>query len=152
MLLYSASVAIATNGTEPSWDSGHGAWLEEYKLPIRTECITSVEHDEGHLRAFTFGRNDRLDVDAAFATRGDVTHTGLLESVGAELDADGQVVVNACLRTSVPGLYAAGCITPANCQMIIAAGQGAIAAQAINRDLFDESLQRHALPRRLSNA
>ena len=38
-------------------------------------------------------------------------------------------------------------MTPANCQMIIAAGQGAIAAQAINRDLFEESLPRHTLPR-----
>jgi hypothetical protein len=30
--------------------------------------------------------------------------------------------------------------------MIIAAGQGAIAAQAINRDLFEEALAEHRLP------
>jgi hypothetical protein len=30
--------------------------------------------------------------------------------------------------------------------MIIAAGQGAIAAQTINRELFEESLRSHALP------
>jgi hypothetical protein len=30
--------------------------------------------------------------------------------------------------------------------MIIAAGQGAIAGQAINRALFEESISRHALP------
>jgi thioredoxin reductase (NADPH) len=53
--------------------------------------------------------------------------------------------VDAELRTSVKGLYAAGCVTPANCQMIIAAGQGAAAAQAINRDLFEESLATHSL-------
>ena len=51
------------------------------------------------------------------------------------------------MRTSVPRLYAAGCVTPANCQMIIAAGQGAAAAQAINRDLFEESLASHSLRR-----
>ena len=50
-------------------------------------------------------------------------------------------MVDHCMRTSVPRLYAAGCVTPANCQMIIAAGQGAAAAQAINRDLFEESLR-----------
>jgi thioredoxin reductase (NADPH) len=148
MLVFSESVLIATNGRKATWDSAHQTWLEEYQVPIRTERNTCVEHDAGHLRTLTFGLNHRLEVDAAFATRGDVTHTALLESLGAELDADGQVVVDACLRSSVPGLYAAGCVTPANCQMIIAAGQGAIAAQAINRDLFDESLQRHALPRR----
>ena len=38
-------------------------------------------------------------------------------------------------------------VTPANCQMIIAAGQGATAAQAINRDLFEESLRIHQLRR-----
>ena len=51
------------------------------------------------------------------------------------------------MRTTVPRLYAAGCVTPANCQMIIAAGQGAAAAQAINRDLFEESLASHSLRR-----
>jgi hypothetical protein len=38
-------------------------------------------------------------------------------------------------------------VTPANCQMIIAAGQGAAAAQAINRDLFEESIANHSLRR-----
>jgi len=51
------------------------------------------------------------------------------------------------VRTTVSGVYAAGSLTPANCQMVIAAGQGATAAQAIDRDLFSESLRRHALPR-----
>ena len=51
------------------------------------------------------------------------------------------------MRTSVPGFTRPGCVTPANCQMIIAAGQGATAAQAINRDLFEESLKNHSLRR-----
>ena len=51
------------------------------------------------------------------------------------------------MRTTVPGLYAAGCVTPANCQMIIAAGQGAAAAQAINYDLFEQNLKNHSLRR-----
>lgn len=82
-----------------------------------------------------------------FTTRGDVYHTALAEELGAAEDEEGQLVVDTDMRTSVPGLYAAGCVTPANCQMIIAAGQGATAAQAIDRDLFDESLRRHRLPR-----
>jgi thioredoxin reductase (NADPH) len=71
----------------------------------------------------------------------------LAESLGAKLDREGQIEVDQCMRTSVPGLYAAGCVTPANCQMIIAAGQGAAAAQAINRDLFEKSLKNHKLRR-----
>jgi thioredoxin reductase (NADPH) len=88
-----------------------------------------------------------MHVEGAFTTRGDIVHSHLAETAGAKLDEEGEIIVDHCQKTTVPGLYAAGCVTPANCQMIIAAGQGAIAGQAINRDLFEDSLQRHALPR-----
>ena len=86
-----------------------------------------------------------MRVDALFTTRGDIFHNKLARTMGAKTNAAGEVQVDDQLRTSVPGLFAAGCVTPANCQMIIAAGQGATAAQAINRDLFEESLATHCL-------
>ena len=67
--------------------------------------------------------------------------------LGAEGDEEAQLIVDGDMRTSVPGLYAAGCVTPANCQMIIAAGQGATAAQAIDHDLFNEYWRSRTLPR-----
>ena len=145
MLLFSDSVMICSNGQTPTWDAEHAGWLGEYRIPMRSERIGKVDHHEGRLKTLTFDQHDQIEVEAVFTTRGDLYHSGLAESAGAELDRHGQVIVDHCLRTSVPGLYAAGCITPANCQMIIAAGQGAVAAQAINRDLFEESLRRHAL-------
>jgi len=71
----------------------------------------------------------------------------LARDLGAAVDEEGQIVVDRCMATNVKGLYAAGCVTPANCQMIIAAGEGAKAAQAINRDLFLESLAQRTLRR-----
>jgi len=147
MLLFSPSVMISTNGQEPTWDLDHAGWLKEYRVPIRQDRICTVEHDEGHLRDLTFEQGDPMKLDAAFTTRGDVYHNDLAEHVGASIDTDGEIIVDAYLRTSVAGFYAAGCVTAANCQMIVAAGQGAIAGQAINRDLFEESLRRHTLPR-----
>jgi thioredoxin reductase (NADPH) len=146
MLLFSPSVMIATNGSEPAWDSDHAGWLEEYRILVRRDRIRLVDHVGGHLRALTFEHGDPVTLDAAFTTRGDVYHNHLAEDVGARIDTEGEIVVDVCLRTSVSGLYAAGCVTPANCQMIVAAGQGAIAAQAINRDLFEDSLKKHTLP------
>jgi len=145
MLRFSPQVTVVLNGKTPRWDAGHQAWLEEYAIPVRTERILDVQHDNGQLRALGFESRDRLPVDFAFTTRGDVYHNDLAKSLGATLDKDGEIAVDEHMRTSVPGLYAAGCVTPANCQMIIAAGQGATAGQAINRDLFEESLHRHAL-------
>lgn len=145
MLSYSTSVMIATNGAPPRWDREHAEWVREYGIPVRQEPIVNVEHKGGMLRTLRFEQGAELAVEAAFTTRGDVYHTHLAEALGAKLDNEGQLLVDEHLRTSVPGLYAAGCVTPANCQMIIAAGQGAAAAQAINRDLFEESLRTHTL-------
>ena len=146
MLFYSPSVIIATNGQEPLWDPDHAGWLAEYRIVIRQDRIRHVNHREGHLESLTFERGEPVKVDAAFTTRGDVYHHALAEAVGASIDTDGAIIVDAHLKTSVSGLYAAGCVTPANYQMTIAAGQGATAGQAINRDLFERSLNTHALP------
>jgi len=78
-------------------------------------------------------------------TRGDIYFSRLAEGLGAKVNRDGDIIVGLDMRTTVKGLYAAGCVTPANCQMIIAAGQGATAAQAINRDLFEEGLAKLSL-------
>jgi thioredoxin reductase (NADPH) len=147
MLLYSACIIVATNGEKPHWDRQHEEWLKEYEIPFYTERIRDCGHDDCQVRGLIFEDGRDVRIDNIFTTRGDIFHTELAENLGAKLDDDGQVEVDQCMRTSVPRLYAAGCVTPANCQMIIAAGQGAAAAQAINRDLFEESLRNHKLRR-----
>jgi thioredoxin reductase (NADPH) len=145
MLLYSSCVIVATNGKPPAWDEAHARWANEYHLPIFEQRILQVEHTCGQVASLAFADHGRFAVEAIFTTRGDVYHNALAQDLAAATDPEGQVVVNEDGLTSIPGLYAAGCVTAANCQMIIAAGQGATAAQAINRNLFEESLRNHSL-------
>ena len=147
MLHYSACVIVATNGKRPHWDKRHAQWLSEYEIPVARQPICGVDHRKRKIRALDLAGGRCVKIDYLFTTRGDVFHNILAKKLGAKLDSDGQIKVDQCMRTSVPRLYAAGCVTPANCQMIIAAGQGAAAAQAINRDLFEESLATHSLRR-----
>ena len=147
MLHYSACVVIATNGKRASWDRRHARWLEEYEIPVARKRIRDVDHRKRKIRALEFASGEQVKIDYIFTTRGDIFYNKLAKKLGAKLDSDGQIKVDQCMRTTVPRLYAAGCVTPANCQMIIAAGQGAAAAQAINRDLFEESLASHSLRR-----
>jgi thioredoxin reductase (NADPH) len=151
MLDYSACVIVATNGKRVGWDKKHARWLEEYEIPVARKPISDVDHRKRKIRALKFASGPSVKIDYLFTTRGDIFHNQLAKRLGAKIDPDGQIRVDQSMRTSVPRLYAAGCVTPANCQMIIAAGQGAAAAQAINRDLFEESLACHSL-RRLREA
>jgi thioredoxin reductase (NADPH) len=147
MLHYSPCVMIAANGEKPHWSEQHARWIEEYEIPVHLDRIRDVDHHERQILGLRLESGREVKIDNIFTTRGDVFHTELAEGLGAELDDEGQIKVDEKMRTSVPRLYAAGCVTPANCQMIIAAGQGATAAQAINRDLFEESLANHSLRR-----
>jgi thioredoxin reductase (NADPH) len=147
MLHYSACVIVATNGNRPQWDKQHARWLAEYEIPVARGPIRDVHHRKRKIRALEFDGEARVKIDYIFTTRGDIFYNRLAKKLGAKLDPDGQIKVDHCMRTSVARFYAAGCVTPANCQMIIAAGQGAAAAQAINRDLFEESLASHSLRR-----
>lgn len=146
MLAYSPSVLIATNGKEASWDAQHAEWLEEYRIGTEQQRILQFEQEGGAISGLILEQGHRIAIDAAFTTRGDVYHTSLAKCIGVELDDEGQILVDACMHTNVEGFYAAGCVTVANCQMMIAAGQGVTAAQSINRDLFEESLRLHTLP------
>lgn len=147
MLHYSACVIVATNAKRASWDKQHARWLDEYEIPVARKRIRDVDHRKRKIRALEFVTGRNVKIDYIFTTRGDIFYNQLAKKLGAKIDSDGQIKVDQCMRTTVPGLYAAGCVTPANCQMIIAAGQGAAAAQAINRDLFEESLASHSLRR-----
>jgi len=147
MLLYSPCVIVATNAEPKRWDKQHAGWLQEYEIPVEEGRVRDVLHRREKIKALVYDGGSEVKIDYIFTTRGDIYHTVLAEKLGAKFDAEGEIVVDLCMRTSVPRLYAAGCVTPANCQMIIAAGQGATAAQAINRDLFEESLANHELRR-----
>jgi thioredoxin reductase (NADPH) len=145
MLHYSPIVGIVLDGREPRWDRKHDGWLREYQIPLYNDRVTSIDREESQIRALRFENGTEVKLNALFAIRGDVYFNTLARMLGARVDDDGQIHVDHCMATTVKGVFAAGCVTPANCQMIIAAGQGATAGQAINRELFIESLERGTL-------
>jgi thioredoxin reductase (NADPH) len=75
------------------------------------------------------------EVDVVYAALGCRPRNGLARELGAALDGRGNIVTDAHLRTSVPGLYAAGDIVSALDQIAVAHGHAAIAATAIQNSL-----------------
>jgi thioredoxin reductase (NADPH) len=73
--------------------------------------------------------------DTIYPALGSDTHTQLAEMAGAELSSDNCMMVDRHMRTSVPGLYAAGDVVIGLDQISHAMGQGGVAATAIRNDL-----------------
>ena len=94
MLLYSSCVIIATNGKPAAWSSQHARWIEEYHIPVYPQPITQVEHDCGQVLSLDFADHGTVAVDSIFTTRGDVYHNVLARGLGADLDAEGQILAD----------------------------------------------------------
>jgi thioredoxin reductase (NADPH) len=147
MLMYSRCIAILTDGRKPRWSRRYEHGIREYGIPVYRQTIRDVRHRNGQIQEVFFRDGKKVALDGLFTTRGDIYFSKLAEELGARVNRTGEIVVGLDMRTTVRGVYAAGCVTPANCQMIIAAGQGATAAQAINRNLFEESRAKGSLKR-----
>ena len=92
-------------------------------VAITDNCIV-VDTAEGH---FTF--------DSVYPALGSDVHCQLAGQVGARLNDDGCVGVDAHQRTSVEGCYAAGDVVIGLDQISHAMGEGGVAATTIRNDL-----------------
>ena len=92
-------------------------------VAISEDCIV-VQTPDG---PYTF--------DSVYPALGSDTHIQLAEQLAANIAADGCIVVDRHMRTSVPGLYAAGDVVIGLDQISHAMGQGGVAATTIRNDL-----------------
>jgi thioredoxin reductase (NADPH) len=81
------------------------------------------------------GREEILYVDGVFIYVGLIPQNELAKELGVELTEKGYIKTDSQQRTSLERVYAAGDITGGKAQIIVAAGQGAIAALSAYEDL-----------------
>jgi len=87
--------------------------------------------------AVHFADGTQTQFDALYPMLGSVAQSSFATRLGARCDVNGELVVNAHQRTSVPGLYAAGDIVKALNQMTVGMAHAAIAATAVHNHLRD---------------
>ena len=101
------------------------------RLVVEADRLAGVELADGRV----FPRA------AVFIRPRNVPHPdGLLAGLGADIDAEGFVIVDRDGRTSTPRVWAAGNVVDPRGSVIAAAGAAATAAMAINADLVQEDV------------
>jgi thioredoxin reductase len=119
VIIFTNAVGVVTDGEETA--------LAARGIRVEHGAMTGVQLEDGEF----------IPRDGGFVRPQWTPAIQYLDLVDVAVDDDGLVIVDGVGRTSIPGLYAAGDSTPPGAdQLIIAAGSGARAAGAINRDLL----------------
>jgi thioredoxin reductase (NADPH) len=110
------------------------ARMEAAGVDMVCEAVVAIEpRPAEHCVELRFADGLRRRFDALYPMQGCSVQAELAKALGADCQDDGDLVVDARLRTSVPGLYAIGDVTSALNQISVAIGHAAAAATAIHR-------------------
>ncbi len=115
--------------------------IEERGIPYyKNVQVTSIEGKEKVEKVVykerSSGEVKELAVDGVFIYVGLIPISELAKKLGVETDERGYIKVDLKMRTNVPRIYAAGDVTGYAGQIIIAAGQGAMAALSAYEDIM----------------
>jgi thioredoxin reductase len=129
VIIFTNAVGVVTDAEE--------AALAARGVTVDRRPIADIAGEHGAMTGVQLEDGDFVPRDGGFVRPQWTPAIQYLDLVDLAVDDDGLVIVDEVGRTSIPGLYAAGDSTPPGAdQLIIAAGSGARAAGAINRDLL----------------
>ncbi|MCS5716295.1 NAD(P)/FAD-dependent oxidoreductase [Herbiconiux sp. CPCC 205716] len=129
---------VFTNDAPDAVTAAEEAALAARGIAVERRPIDDLEGDRSGLTGVRLADGTVVPRTGGFVRpTWTVPDAHLAELTGLERDADGHLVVDALGATSVPGLYAAGDLTPPGPQqLIVAAGAGARTAAAVARRLL----------------
>jgi len=112
--------------------------ISELSIPVRTSSqIVSLNGGECLREASIKGPKglEKVAAEGIFVCIGLLPNNDLAKRLNIELDEGGYIKVDNYMTTNIPGIYAAGDITGNLKQIVVAAGQGSIAAYNVNKFL-----------------
>ena len=132
---YTDDLTLLTTGRGLELPEGERALLEEAGVRLVDEPVREIAIDGDRIGVWRMQSGQELRFDTLYTALGLRGRSGLARALGAELDADGMLLVDDHQRTSVPGLWAVGDVVKGLGQISVAMGQAAVAATDINNSL-----------------
>jgi thioredoxin reductase len=139
LLNWARSVTVVTNGPAFRGDDECRALLSSLGVELVEEDAASFVGRRGYLRGVRLASGRELPASVVFFSVAHRPRADLAVQLGCELDDDGYVVVGADGQTTVPGVYAAGDLTPGLQLVQVAAASGAVAGVAGAQSLFGQA-------------
>ncbi|MGI8685518.1 MAG: NAD(P)/FAD-dependent oxidoreductase [Acidimicrobiales bacterium] len=138
---WARSVTIVTDGRAFEGDGSCRRQLDEAGIPVLEDDAVELLGERGHLEGVRLRGAGVVPCELAFFSIAHEPRTALAEQLGCRLTEEGCIEVDSEAATSVPGVYAAGDITPGLQLMQVAAAKGATAGVACAQSLRGEGGQ-----------
>lgn len=139
LLDWAKSVTIVTDGRRFEGDDRCHAALERHAIELVQDDAVALEGARGDLRCVLLASGRRIDCELFFFSIAHHPHVELAEQLGCRLTDEGHVEVDHLGETSVPGVYAAGDLTPGVQLLQVAAAKGAVAGVSAAMSLLGEA-------------
>jgi thioredoxin reductase (NADPH) len=136
-LNYTKQLTLVTNSTElkisPLWQER----LSSHNVPIVCKKVTGLEGENRHVQAVALEDGEKIPTEFVFNEQGAQPNSELAISLGVAVDEHQYILTTDEQRTNVPFVYAAGDVTRLFAhQIVTAAHEGSMAAQAANYDMY----------------
>jgi thioredoxin reductase len=139
LLNWARSVTVVTDGHRFAGDGACREMLDTHGIELIEQDAVRFVGSRGALESLELDDGRSLPTSLVFFSLKHVPQVGLAESLGCALDDDGYVVVDREGQTTVPGVYAAGDLTPELQLVSVAAASGVVAGVGAAQSFFGTS-------------
>ena len=135
MRTFTADLALLVPREDPPLDSAGRTRLEQAGIRYRPSPVHQIVMTGERKARVHFADGSQEEFATVYPVLGCRVRSDLALQLGARTNDAGDIVADAHLQTSVPGLYAAGDVVAALNQLSVAVGHAAIAATHVHNSL-----------------
>jgi thioredoxin reductase len=139
LLNWARSVTVVTDGHRFAGDEACRTTLGDNGIELVEQGAVEFVGSRGALEAVLLADGRRLPASLVFFSLAHEPQVALATALGCALDDDGYVVVDRQGETDVPGVYAAGDITPGLQLVQVAAASGVVAGVGAAQSFFGKT-------------
>lgn len=133
-------LTVLTNGS-PEFSAEQYDKLEKYGIPVITNEIASLTHENGLLNEVVFKNQSRFPVHVMYARPHFEQHCPIAEMLGCTLTETGHIFTDAFQKTTVPHIYACGDNSGMMRSVAHAVYTGNLAGAMINNEFTAEAFK-----------
>ncbi len=137
LLRYTKELTLVTNSTELNISAKWQERLNKFNVPVVVKTVIGLEGANHHVRAVVLEEGQEIPAEVVFNGQGAQPNSELAMSLGVAVDEKQYILTSDEQRTNIPFVYAAGDVTRLfSHQIVTAAHEGSMAAQAANYDMY----------------